>query len=210
MSCCDWKLSDKDTSGIMLKYHDEEWGVPIHDDRKQFEFLMMEALQCGLSWYTVLKKREILRMCFDNFDSDKIAIYGDADIERIMNTPGMIRSERKVRAVIENAKHFQRIREQYGTFSDYLWRYSDGKAILYEGHEKGYVPASNGLSKIIADDLRKRGFKYLGEVTVYAHLQACGIINDHGSDCECYQRIIQQYPSVKKEQFLEKDVKFFP
>lgn len=199
MSCCDWKLSDRDTSGIMLKYHDEEWGVPLHDDLKQFEFLMMEALQCGLSWYTILKKREVLRRCFDNFDFDKVATYNDIDIERIMNTPGMIRSERKIHALIENARCFQRIRDQYGTFSDYLWKYSEGKTILYEGHAEGQIPASNGLSKAIANDLKKHGFKYLGEVTVYAHLQACGIINDHGFDCECYQKIIRQYPTVNKQ-----------
>lgn len=204
MSCCDWKLLDRDTSGIMLKYHDEEWGVPVHDDLKQFEFLMMEVLQCGLSWYTILKKREVLRCCFDNFDFAKVATYNDTDIERIMNTPGMIRSERKIRAVIENAKCFQRIREQYGSFSDYLWKYSEGKTILYEGHAEGHIPASNGLSKAIANDLKKHGFKYLGEVTVYAHLQACGIINDHGFDCECYQKIIRQYPTVNKQCSYEK------
>lgn len=209
MSCCTWKLSDKDASKIMLKYHDEEWGVPIHDDRKQFEFLMMEALQCGLSWYTILKKREILRTCFDHFDFDRVAIYEDSDIKRSMDTPGMIRSERKIRAVIENAKYFRHIREQYGTFSDYLWRYSNGKTILYEGHEKGYIPASNGLSKMIADDLKSRGFKYLGEVTIYAHLQACGIINDHGINCEYHHKIIQQYPTIEKARFLEKNVQFW-
>lgn len=188
----------------MKKYHDDEWGVPIHDDYKQFEFLMMEALQCGLSWFTVLKKRQILRQCFDNFDFDKISAYGGKEIARIMNTPGMIRSERKIRAIIENAKCFKKIRDQFGTFSDYLWRYSEGKTILYDSHRDGHIPASNGLSKMISDDLKKWGFKYLGEVTVYAHLQACGIINDHTADCECYQKIVQKYPTIQKERFQEK------
>lgn len=198
--CCDWKLS----SGNMRKYHDEEWGMPIHDDRKQFEFLMLEALQCGLSWQTILNKREVFRSCFDDFNFDKVARYGDPDIERIMNTPQMIRSERKIRAVISNAKCFQNMRRQYGTFSDYLWQYSDGKTIIYEGHGEGQVPASNGLSKMIADDLKGRGFKYLGAVTIYAHLQACGVINDHGADCECYRKIVENYPTVVKGKFLEK------
>lgn len=204
MSYCDWRLSGKDLSDLMLKYHDEEWGIPIHDDRKQFEFLMLESLQCGLSWYTILKKRQILQSCFDNFDFDKVANYNENDIARIMATPNMIRSERKIRAVIENAKCFQQIRKQYGSFSAYIWKYSEGKTILYEGHEKGRIPASNGLSKIIADDLKKWGFKYIGDVTIYAHLQACGIINDHGIDCECYQKIIRTYPVIKKEIFNEK------
>lgn len=204
MSGCDWKLFDKNSSDIMLKYHDEEWGVPVHEDRKQFEFLMMESLQCGLSWYTILKKRKVLQACFDNFDFDRIANYTDIDVVRIMQVPEMIHSERKIRAVIKNAKCFQKIRAQYGTFSDYIWKYSDGKTILYKGHDEGHVPASNGLSKIIADDLKKRGFKYLGEVTVYAHLQACGIINDHDKNCECYEKIIRNYPVIKKEPFEEK------
>lgn len=201
--CSAWISPDKDPLGIMRKYHDEEWGVPIHDDQKQFEFLMLEALQCGLSWYTILKKRNIIRSCFDDFNFDKVADYNDSDVSRIMNTPGMIRSERKIRAIIENAKRFQKIRREYGSFSDYLWSYSSGKTILYEGHETGCIPVSNRLSKIISADLKKRGFKYLGAVTIYAHLQACGIINDHSADCECYQKIVKNYPTIKKERFEE-------
>lgn len=206
--CSAWALSDKDSSGIMNRYHDEEWGVPLHDDKKQFEFLMMEALQCGLSWYIVLKKRPILRSCFDDFDFDRVAVYGESEVTRIMNTPGMIRSERKIRAVIENAKCFQKLREERGSFSEYLWSYSEGKTILYEGHEEGEIPVSNGLSKKISDDLKQRGFKYLGEVTVYAHLQACGIINDHSADCECYWKIIQNYPIVRQKKFRERNIQY--
>ena len=169
---------------------------------------MMEALQCGLSWFTILKKRPVLKSCFDDFDSNKVANYNDVDVQRIMNTSGMIRSERKIRAIINNAKCFQQVREQYGTFSNYLWNYSDDKTILYEKHNEGHIPASNGLSKEIADDLKRRGFKYLGDVTIYAHLQACGIINDHGLDCKCYQKIVENYPTIEKERFLEKNVQF--
>lgn len=210
MSSCEvWTLSVKDPDGILKKYHDDEWGVPLHDDQKQFEFLSMEVLQCGLSWFTILKKRDTLQACFDNFDFDKVANYSEADVARIMNTPGIIRNEKKIRAIIENARCFQQIRNQFGSFSEYLWKFSDGKTILYEKHGEGYIPASNGLSKNVSDDLKKRGFKFLGEVTIYSHLQSCGIINDHGSKCDCYQRIIQQYPVIEKERDQEKNVKFY-
>ena len=190
MNRCPWCLINE----LETKYHDEEWGVPVHDDGKQFEYLMMEVMQCGLSWDTVLKKREIFRACFDRFDFDKIAAYSEEDVERIMNTPGMIRSRRKIEAVIGNARCVQKLREEFGSFSDYLWAYIGGKTLLYKGHELGHVPASNALSEKISKDLKKRGMKYLGPVTVYAHLQACGIINDHQKDCDCYQRLIEQYP----------------
>ena len=190
MNRCPWCLINE----LETKYHDEEWGVPVHDDQKQFEYLMMEVMQCGLSWDTVLKKREIFRACFDRFDFDKIAAYSEEDVERIMNMPGMIRSRRKIEAVIGNARIVQQIREEFGSFSDYLWGYTGGKTLLYKGHELGHVPASNALSKKISTDLKKRGMKYLGPVTIYAHLQACGIINDHQKDCDCYQRLVEQYP----------------
>lgn len=208
-SCKAWTLSAKDPDGILQKYHDEEWGVPLHDDQKQFEFLALEVFQCGLSWFTILKKRDILNSCFDDFDFDKISTYDDADVTRIMNTPGMIRNEKKIRAIIENAKCFQQIRTKYTSFSSYLWSFSDEKTILYKNHKEGYIPASNGLSKRISNDLKKFGFKFLGEVTIYSHLQSCGIINDHGSECECYQKIIEEYPVIEKERDQEKNVKFF-
>ena len=190
MNRCPWCLINE----LETKYHDEEWGVPVHDDQKQFEYLMMEVMQCGLSWDTVLKKREIFRACFDRFDFDKVAAYSEEDVERIMNTPGMIRSRRKIEAVIGNARIVQQIRAEFGSFSDYLWSYTRGKTLLYKGHKTGNVPASNALSEKISKDLKRRGMKYLGPVTVYAHLQACGIINDHQKDCDCYQRLVEQYP----------------
>ena len=150
MSSCDWGFRLE----ALQTYHDTEWGIPIHDDRKQFEFLMMEAMQCGLSWELMIKKREIFRSCFDNFDYDKIAAYTDADIDRIMNTDGMIRSQRKIEAIINNAGCFQQIRSEYGTFDNWLWRFSGGKTILYMGHEKGKIPVSNGLSDEIAGELK--------------------------------------------------------
>ena len=200
MSSCGWA----DINPLMKKYHDEEWGIPVHDDQKQFEFLMMEAMQCGLSWDLMMKKREIFRQCFDRFDYNKAASYTDEDVKRIMDTEGMIRSERKIRAVIHNAQCFLKIREEYGSFSKWLWSFTDNKTVLYAHHDEGIVPVSNGLSDRIAKELKRRGFKYLGTVTVYSHLQACGIINDHHKDCDCYKRIIENYPTVQKRRYLEK------
>lgn len=200
MSSCDWGF----TFEAMRTYHDTEWGVPVHDDRRMFEHLTMEAMQCGLSWSLMIKKRDIFRTCFDDFDYDKIADYTEADIDRIMNTDGMIRSRRKIEAVINNARCFQKIRQEKGSFSDWLWAYSGGNTILYIGHEKGRIPVSNGLSDLIAKELKEYGFKYLGTVTVYAHLQACGIINDHAEACPCYQKINTNYHTVRKRRFLEK------
>lgn len=185
-------------------YHDKEWGIPLYDDCKQFEYLMMEVMQCGLSWSLMLRKREVFYNCFHHFDYDKIALYNESDIKRIMQTENMIRSERKIRAVIHNARCFQEIRRLYGSFSHYLWHYSDGKTILYKGHSTGRLPASNGLSERISRDLKKQGFQYLGPITVYAHLQACGIINDHEKNCPCYQKIVDCFPIVYKKRDQEK------
>lgn len=192
MNRCPWCLINE----LETKYHDEEWGVPVYDDVKQFEYLMLEAMQCGLSWDTVLKKREIFRSCFDGFNYDKIAVYTAKDVERIMNMAGVIRSQRKIEAVINNARIFQKIRNEFGSFSQYIWSWSGGKALLYRGHELGNLSASNELSDKISADLKKRGMKFLGSVTVYAHLQASGVINDHSKDCHCYKRLLEQYPSL--------------
>ncbi len=199
METCQWPVT-----AVMKKYHDEEWGVPVHDDRKHYEYLMLEALQCGLSWQLIMDRRDVIRKCFADFDWEKTAQYTEEDVERIVNTEGMIRSPRKVRAVIHDAQCFQRIRERYGSFDAWLWSFTDGKTILYNGHEEGGIPASNGLSDRIAKQLKQYGFKYLGTVTVYAYLQACGVINDHQKDCPCYTRIIEKYPCVRRRRYLEK------
>ena len=190
MNRCPWCLINE----LETKYHDDEWGVPVHDDIKQFEYLMLEVMQCGLSWDTVLKKREVFRSCFDGFDYDKIAGYTADDVTRIMNTAGAIRSQRKIEAVINNARVFQKIRDEFGSFSQYLWGFSGGKTLVYRSHQSG-LPATNELSDTIAADLKKRGMKFLGSITVYAHLQASGIINDHLKDCHCYKRLTEQYPT---------------
>lgn len=184
MHTCTWT-----TTELYQAYHDHEWGRPVHDDKQQFEHLMLEALQCGLSWITVLNKREDLRAAFDHFDYHIIAAYTDADVERIMDAPNVIRAERKIRAIINNAQRFLEIREEFGSFNAYIWAFTDHKTIVYEGHPEGNIPAKNELSERIAKDLKKRGFKFLGPVTVYSHLQASGLINDHGRDCPCFADI---------------------
>lgn len=194
MERCKWCLCNEK----MIKYHDEEWGVPLHDDKKQFEFLMMEVMQCGLNWNMMIQKREIFRQCFDDFDYRKVADYNEEDILRILDTQGMIRSRRKIEAVIHDARCFLKVQEEFGSFSTYLWGFSKGKTILYAGHQKGMIPTKNGLSDMVSKDLKKRGFKYLGSVTVYSHLQACGIINDHVETCFRYADILENYPVVRK------------
>ena len=190
MGHCSWaNATERDRS-----YHDTEWGIPVHDDRQMFEFLTLENLQCGLSWGLMLKKREIFRTCFDNFEYDRIASYTEEDVQRILSTEGMLKSERKVRAVIHNAQCYQKVRAEFGSFCDYLWAYTEGKSIVYEGHPQGRIPVSNGLSDRISRDLKKRGFQYIGTVTIYSHLQACGMINDHDEDCPCFHRINTHYP----------------
>ena len=193
MAYCTWAgMNDRNRL-----YHDTEWGIPVHDDRHMFEHLTLECLQCGLSWDLMLKKRQIFRECFSNFDFDVIAEYDDTDVERILSTPDMTRSPRKVRAVISNARCYQAIRSEFGSFCDYLWTFTDGKTILYDGHDTGPIPVSNGLSNRISRDLKRRGFKYVGAVTLYSHLQACGIINDHDEECPCYKRIVENFPTVR-------------
>lgn len=202
MSYCNWGGA----SPVTLKYHDEEWGLPVRDDVKQFEYLMMEVMQCGLSWDLMMKKREIFRACFDGFDFVTISAYGEKDVRRILAAPGMIRSRRKIEAVIHNARCFLEMHGEFGSFSDWLWGFSGGKTILYDKHGDGHIPASNGLSARISQELRGRGFKYLGPVTVYAHLQACGLVNDHGRDCPRWAVVNAANPTVRKRRDHEEGV----
>lgn len=186
MERCSWCLD----GGIVQKYHDEEWGIPLHDDKKHFEYISMKVMQCGLNWTMMLKKRDIFRKCFDDFDFHQIAKYSEQDIIRIMNEEGMIRSRRKIEAIIGNAKAFLKIIEEYGSFDDYIWSYSNYESLIYVKHHNGQGEASNVLSDQISKDLKKRGFKYLGSITVFSHLQACGIINDHSPQCYMYKKLI--------------------
>lgn len=199
MGYCTW-AGMNDANRI---YHDTEWGIPVHDDRHMFEHLFLECMQCGLSWDLMLKKREIFRACFDDFDYDKIAEYTEDDVGRILATEGMIKSPRKVAAIINNAKCYRKTREEFGSFCDYIWGYADGKTILYNGHDTGRIPVSNGLSARISKDLKQRGFKYVGAITIYSHLQACGIINDHDASCPCRKAINDNNTTVSKRRDKE-------
>lgn len=188
---CSWP-----TTPLYQAYHDYEWGRPIHDDQRQFEHLCLESLQCGLSWLTILNKREIIRQCFDYFDVDAVAKYTETDIERIMSTEGMLKSRKKIEAIINNAQAFQRIQAELGSFCEYIWAFTNHKTLIYKGHSEGRVTAKNELSTRISKDLKKRGLKFVGPVTIYSHLQASGLINDHGKDCPCFNEINEANPVV--------------
>lgn len=185
---CAWCLD----GGIVQKYHDEEWGIPFHDDRKHFEYLSLEVMQCGLNWTMMLKKRHIFSACFDQFDFEAIANFGEDKIEQILGREGMIKSRRKIEAIIHNARCFLAIRKEFGSFDAYIWSYSGHRTFIYRKHHEGQMEASNALSDTLSQDMRKRGFKYLGSITVYSHLQACGIINDHVPTCWMYQKLVRE------------------
>ena len=201
MGYCGWAFLNERNR----EYHDREWGLPVRDDdRTMFEHLSLECLQCGLSWDLMLKKREVFRRCFEDFSYERIALFGEADVRRILETEGMLRSDQKVRAVIGNARCCLRIREEFGSLCDYFWSWTGGKSIIYEGHPQGRIPVSNGLSDRIGRDLKKRGFRFVGPVTVYSHLQACGLINDHASDCPRFREIGEAFPMARMEPDLER------
>lgn len=181
--CCD--------GGLNQQYHDNEWGIPLHDDIKHFEYISLEVMQCGLSWALMLKKRDIFKKCFADFDFSKVAAYTSEDVERILREEGMIKSRRKIEAIKVNAQAFLKIIEEYGSFDRYIWSFTGEKTYVYRKHHKGQWESSNALSDEISKDLKKRGFKYLGSITVFSHLQACGIINDHSPDCFMYEKLLQ-------------------
>lgn len=176
-----------------VKYHDEEWGVPVYDDLKMFEFLTLESAQAGLSWYTILSRREEYRKAFADFDASKVVNFTDEDVDILMNNKGIIRNKLKIKAAISNARIFLDIQQSEGSFSNYLWNYVDGKPIINKFKTPEDFPASSPLSDKISKDLKKRGFKFFGTTICYAHLQASGIINDHSCNCFRRQEIISSY-----------------
>ena len=167
-------------SEIYIKYHDEEWGIPKYEDKELFELLILESFQAGLSWLTVLKKRDAFRKAFDNFDIDKIIKYDNKKVSELMNNPDIIRCKNKILSTINNAKIFKTIQKEYGSFSDYIWSFTNHKIIKRTTKE---LPVSTPLSDKISKDLKKRGMKFVGTVIIYSYLQAIGIVNDHDSDC---------------------------
>lgn len=177
---CPWVPLEKD---FYVEYHDTEWGVPVHDDQKIFEFLTLESAQAGLSWETILKKREGYRKNFKNFDPKKVAKLTEKDVEKMLLDPSIIRNRLKIEATINNAKRFLEIREEFGTFDAYMWSFVGGKPIQNNIKTIKDYPATTKESEVFAKDLKKRGFKFLGPTTVYAHMQASGMVNDHSVDC---------------------------
>lgn len=180
------------------RYHDKEWGVPSRSDKHMFEHLCLECLQCGLSWDYVLQRRDLFRKCFHNFNIAKVAAMNEAELQHIMEVPNVLRNLPKLRAIVNNAQRALELQKEFGSLCDYFWHWTDGQTILYMGHQRGKIPASNGLSATIAKDLKKRGFKYVGPVNIYAHLQACGIVCDHREGCPRYTYITENYPCVRK------------
>lgn len=172
-------------------YHDTEWGVPVFSDEKQFEFLVLESAQAGLSWLTVLRKRENYRRLYDGFDPEKVAGYGEKKIRELMSDSGIIRNRKKIEASINNAVRFLEIQDEFGSFSDYLWGFTGGVPVTNSWEELSEIPASTELSVAVSHDLRKRGFRFMGPVIVYSHLQATGVVNDHLVSCFRYGEILE-------------------
>lgn len=168
---------------LYIDYHDTEWGVPSHDDRYLFEMLCLEGAQAGLSWLTILKKRENYRRAYDDFDVRKVASYGEEKIGELLQNPGIVRNKLKIRHFVTNAKAFIRIQEEYGSFDAYIWGFTEGEVIDNQIAASDALPATSDLSDVISKDLKKRGMKFVGSVIIYAYLQAIGIINDHEEDC---------------------------
>lgn len=176
---CPWCGTDP----LYVRYHDEEWGKPVHDDLKHFECLTLESAQAGLSWITILRKREHYRDAYANFDVVTVASFDESDVERLMTNPGLVRNRRKIEASINNAKRFIEIQQEFGTFDAYIWSFVDNTVIRNEWESTDDIPATTELSQQVSKDLKRRGFKFLGPTTVYAHLQATGLINDHLTSC---------------------------
>lgn len=176
---CGWCEKDD----LYRKYHDEEWGRPVYDDETIFEFLILESFQAGLSWYTILSKREHFRKAFDDFDYKKIAAYSEQKIEELMNNPGIIRNKLKISAAVTNARKFMEVQKEFGSFSKYIWGFINGTPIDNQPKTLSEVPATTEISDKISKDLKKRGFKFVGSTVVYAHMQATGMVNDHIETC---------------------------
>ena len=185
MKRCNWGNYNEE----MKEYHDKEWGVPVHDDRLLFEFLILEGAQAGLSWNTILQKRENFREAFDNFDYKKIATYNEKKVEKLLNNSGIIRNRLKIGAAIANAKALLKIQEEFGSFNNFIWKFIDDNPIINKFKLLEDLPAKTELSEKISKDLKKHGFKFVGPTIIYSFMQAVGITNDHTTDCFRYEEI---------------------
>ncbi|MGM0579499.1 MAG: DNA-3-methyladenine glycosylase I [Bacteroidota bacterium] len=185
---CPWCLGFEQ----YIQYHDEEWGVPVHDDQTHFEFLILEGAQAGLSWATVLKKRENYRKHFANFDAKKVAEFDQSKIEELLQNPGIIRNKLKVNAAVINAQKFLEVQQEFGSFDQYIWSFVNHKPIINKLKSMKDAPATSPESDALSKDLKKRGFKFVGSTIIYAHMQACGLVNDHLTSCFRYNEVIDR------------------
>jgi len=183
---CEWCGNDP----LYIKYHDNEWGVPLYADRKLFEFLILEGTQAGLSWITILRKRPAYRKAFDNFDFNKIAKYNEHKIQSLLNNPGIVRNQLKIRATVKNAKAFTEVRHEFGTFNKYIWQFVDGKPIQNKFKGLKAIPANTEISDKMSRGLKERGFTFVGSTICYAFMQAVGMVNDHTVDCFRYKELL--------------------
>lgn len=179
MQRCPWCGTDP----LYVAYHDEEWGTPVHDERKHFEFLLLETQQAGLSWRTILGKREAYRRAFRGFDPEAVAAFGAAEIEAMLTDASLVRNRRKLEAAIGNARCFLEVAREFGSFDAYLWHFTDGKPVVNAWQSQAQLPVTTPLSDEVSADLKRRGFRFVGSTTIYAHLQAVGVVNDHLVDC---------------------------
>jgi DNA-3-methyladenine glycosylase I len=186
---CPWCGTDP----LYVNYHDEEWGVPVHDEKQHFEFLVLESMQAGLSWLTILRKRENFREAFDGFDPARVSRYDENKVNELLQDAGIIRNRLKINACINNAARFLEVQKEFGTFDRYIWSFIDHKPIVNQWASLDQIPAKNSLSDRISKDLVKRGFKFVGSTIVYAHMQAIGMVNDHLVSCFRYGQITDQY-----------------
>jgi len=185
---CDWAEGQFEE---YLRYHDEEWGVPVHDDQKHFEFLVLESAQAGLSWATILRKREGYRKAFAGFDAEKVARFTEAQYQKLLQNPEIIRNKLKIRAAINNARRFLEVQEAFGTFDHYIWQFVEGTPIINHWQHMRDVPVTTKASDALSNDLKKRGFKFVGSTIIYAHMQAIGMVMDHTTDCFRYQECMR-------------------
>jgi DNA-3-methyladenine glycosylase I len=188
---CEWAANGPE---IYIRYHDEEWGVPVFEDERLFEFLILEGFQAGLSWLTILKKRENFRQAFDGFNALKISRYGDKKIEELLLNPGIIRNKQKIHAAVTNARAFLEVQSEFGSFSDYMWRFVDDRPIVNRIRSLKEMPAVSPVSEKMSKDLIQRGFKFVGPTIIYAHMQAVGMVNDHFTDCFRYTELTTTRP----------------
>mgnify|MGYP001765561920 CR=1 FL=1 len=178
------------TQAYYITYHDQEWGVPVHDDRTLFEFLVLEGAQAGLSWSTILRKRENYRLAFAGFDPTKVARYGDTEVTELLNNPGIVRNRLKINAAIQNARAFLKVQEEFGSFDAYIWQFTGGKPIINAWKTMAELPAETEVSRKMSKDLIQRGFRFVGPTICYAHMQATGMVNDHTVDCFRYNELL--------------------